>query len=268
MDERSKLSIRADAMHRFLLANVASGVMPLFIVTEFPKSGGSWVGQMLADYLSLPFPRNKRAPFGSAVHHAHYLYSPLLKNVTCVMRDGRDVMVSYYFQMLFQNERSSPILIRESRQALRFADYEDVRKNLPRFIEFLFESETKSKSPFKFTWPRFVRSWIDRDVAVVKYEELVADGTTAMKRVLEKLTGGEIERARVEEVVRRNSFERQAKRPPGNEDRGSFLRRGLPGDWKEKFTREAAEIFDRLAGAELRLLGYEPDNSWVGKLPR
>ena len=37
----------------------------------------------------------------------------------------------------------------------------------------------------------------------------------------------------------------------------------MVGDWRNQFTREAREVFDRHAGEELILLGYEKDHSWV-----
>jgi Sulfotransferase domain len=59
------------------------------------------------------------------------------------------------------------------------------------------------------------------------------------------------------------SFERQAGRRPGEEDKRSFRRRGMVGDWRNHFNHEARELFDRYAGSELILLGYERDRSWV-----
>ena len=59
------------------------------------------------------------------------------------------------------------------------------------------------------------------------------------------------------------SFERQADRRPGEEDRSSFLRKGLVGDWRNHFSQQARKTFDWYAGGELLLLGYERDRSWV-----
>ena len=59
------------------------------------------------------------------------------------------------------------------------------------------------------------------------------------------------------------SFERQAGRRPGEEGKRSFLRKGIVGDWRKHFNQEAGEIFNRYAGSELILLGYEQDTSWV-----
>lgn len=45
-----------------------------------------------------------------------------------------------------------------------------------------------------------------------------------------------------------------------------FLRRGKPGGWEGKFSREAGELFQRLAGAEMIALGYVRDRGWVDDL--
>lgn len=263
MDNRSRWQIRGDALIRFAMANAVSGLLPLYIVTEYPKSGGTWIGQILAEYLFVPFPRNRLPRFGISVQHAHYLSNPLLQNVLCVFRDGRDAMVSFYFHMLFENDTSSPLVVNETRRALKFSDYDDVRENLPKFIEYLFDKQSRSLSPFQFTWSEFVRSWIGRDVAQVRYEMMVEDGVAEFSRALLTLGEAKVDVQKVEASLDKFSFARQARRKPGSENKSSFLRRGVPGDWKNKFSREAATVFDQLAGPELLLLGYETDSNWV-----
>jgi hypothetical protein len=263
MDNRNRFEIWYDAAERFAIANTLSSVLPIYIVTEYPKSGGTWVCQMIADYLCLPFPRNKRVPLKSAVHHAHYMYSPFLNNVTSVMRDGRDIMVSFYYHMLFENEKSSPIIVRKTRSDLNFKDYDDIKNNLPVFIEYLFDKQYKSKSPFQFTWPQFVRSWIHKSVPIVKYEDFVNNGVDELYTLLHNLTNSEIGKDRVAGIVQKFSFSAQTNRRPGIEQKNSFLRKGVPGDWKEKFNLAAAKLFCELAGTELVMLGYETNHDWV-----
>src|SRR5688572_11103302 len=106
---------KLNAAERLLLLHVASDRLRIFLVTEYPKSGGTWVGQMLSEYLGLPFPRNRRPGFRSCILHGHYLYNGRYKNVFCVLRDGRDVMVSAYYHRLFQNEVVGPKLIERNR---------------------------------------------------------------------------------------------------------------------------------------------------------
>ncbi len=56
---------------------------------------------------------------------------------------------------------------------------------------------------------------------------------------------------------------RQSGRFPGQENKKSFMRKGLVGDWHNYFTQEARELFAHYAGDELILLGYEQDQTWV-----
>ncbi len=37
----------------------------------------------------------------------------------------------------------------------------------------------------------------------------------------------------------------------------------MVGDWRNQFSKGARETFDRYAGKELVLLGYEQDSSWT-----
>lgn len=266
MDSRSRIRIKADALQRLLMVNTISGILPLYIVTEYPKSGGSWVSQMLAEYLRVPFPRNERPAIKSSVMHGHMLYTPMMKNVVCVFRDGRDVMVSLYYHMLFENEKNSHELVRRVRADLDYEDISDIKRNLPSFIQYMNDMESKSWSPFKFTWSEFVRSWKDRDVCKLKYEDLSSDCAGALCPVIERLSGEIIDMARLESVVDKFSFEKQAKRKPGEENIASFIRKGQPGDWREKFSRRAGEVFDKYYGSELRVLGYVSSDAWLGEV--
>ena len=258
--------MKIDTAQRLLMCNTLSSMLPLYIVTEYPKSGGSWVSQMIADYLNLPYPRNQRPKLQSCVMHGHMLPTPFMKNVFCVFRDGRDVMVSSYFHRLFQNDRNPPIMVERTRKALNFEDYDNVRENMPRFIQYTFESRKKSINPNQFTWSHFVNAWIDKDVCKIKYEDMLAEGRATLARALEEVTGKEIDKERVDIIIKKYSFENQAKRERGKEDKTSFLRKGVSGDWREKFSNEAARMFNIYAGCELIKLGYEPDSSWVNNI--
>jgi hypothetical protein len=195
--------------------------------------------------------------------HGHMLHTPTMKNVIVVNRDGRDCMVSWYFHTLFQNDKNSPHLVNKTRRDLAFNDFEDVNRNLPTFIEYIFDKDMHSKSPYKFTWVQFVRSWIEIDCARLTYEAMVEDGALEISRVLQQLKLNDISLLHIENVVEKYSFSRQTKREPGVELRTSFLRKGQPGDWRNKFSRSAAQVFDHYAGEELILLGYENNRNWI-----
>jgi hypothetical protein len=233
--------------------------VPLYVVNEFPKSGGTWVGQMLGRALDVPFPRNRFPVLGSQIMHGHYLSPRGMENVVVVWRDGRDVMVSWYHQQLIPHEYNAAQVAR-SRRELRLKDYDDVRANLPLFIEYAF---TRPHSP-AFSWTEFVRRWHRREGVVhVRYEGLRRDTPGELRRIVAELTAKELSPRRAEAIAEEFSFERQSGRKRGEEDKKSFLRKGVVGDWRNVFTREARKVFDRYAGEELVLLGYEEDRAWV-----
>ncbi len=137
----SKASIAFNGLCRYWMTYFLSGVLPLYVVTEYPRSGGTWFANMLSEYLYRPFPRDRLSAFRSCVMQGHTLFSQTIRNVFVVLKDGRDAMVSSYFH--------------------------------------------------------------------------------------------------------------------------SFLRKGIAGDWRNYFNKEAREILHHYAGRELIRLGYEKDASWV-----
>ena len=139
------------------------------------------------------------------------------------------------------------------------ADLSDISTHLSKYIEHLFANPLGSKE----NWTEHINGWFERPgVQYIRYEDLRSDCVGAMTRLLQGL-GHEIEPERVERAVENFSMERMTGRRPGQEDSNSFIRKGVVGDWKNHFTREAAETFDRLAGDMLIRLGYEQDRDWV-----
>ena len=76
-------------------------VFPFWYVAEYPRSGGTWLANMVADYLHVPFARFEMAPLAMpCVLHVHWRYDQKLGRTIYIYRDGRDVMVSlYWFRM-------------------------------------------------------------------------------------------------------------------------------------------------------------------------
>lgn len=262
--DRGRLVIKIDALQRMVMWHVLSDKMPLYLVTEYPKSGGSWVAQMLSEYLKVPYPRDRRPPLRSCILQGHHLYSPHFHNVFCVMRDGRDVMVSYYYHRLFQHDRNPSWFVARERKRITFKDYENIRNNLPAFIEYIFR--TAERGFKRFTWAEFVSSWINRDVPIIRYERLLEDGPRTLYEAIARVSGELPSMKRLRDITEAYSFERQAGRRPGEEDTRSFLRKGVAGDWKKHFSRKACEIFDHYAGEALIEAGYERNRDWLAEI--
>lgn len=245
---------------RYALSHTATKAFPIYIVNEYPKSGGSWVGEMLSDALDIPFPRNRLPMLCSSILHGHMMHSWNMHNVLIVWRDGRDVLISQYFHSLFENERGNARLVAKCRADLRFTDYENVSENLVPFMEYVY---VRKRHP-RMSWTDFVNKWADCKRCVhVRYEDLRAYTVEALRRIVEELTGRTLDDAMLCSVVDKYTFEKMSGRKPGQSDSRSFMRKGVVGDWKSYFDKETKKRFREYAGDALIKLSYEADHSWV-----
>jgi hypothetical protein len=254
-DIRNPYQIKIEAAIRLAMWHGLSKPLGQVLVSEYPKSGGSWFCQMLGAALDLPFPRNRWPPFGSCVMHGHQLYHPRFGKMIGVVRDGRDVMVSAYFYYLFENERNPSHLVQAFRKALPFSDYSNVEANMPRFILYMFEEY--SNGHFHFTWAESVSSFANnKSVKIIKYENLLLDPVLELKEGIDFLGRENPGEEELLEIVDRFSFKKMTQRKPGEEFRNSFLRKGIAGDWKNYFSEEAISVFEGYGGRELERMGY------------
>lgn len=251
---------KANGLFRYVLAHTATGILPLYIVNEYPKSGGTWVGQMLSTAMSLPFPRNCMPKFEPSIMHGHFIRPYGMKNVLCVWRDGRDVMVSWYYHCLFKNEHHNSRLVEIVRKDLQFDDWDDIRTNLPQFIEYVFR---RQKYP-NFSWADFVRIWRARSGVVhVRYEDMRVKTADELQRIVFELSGARIGGDNARDIAEKFSFARMSGRSQGEERKNSFMRKGIVGDWENHFSHEARRLFDEYAGNELISMGYEENHDWA-----
>jgi len=116
-------------------------------------------------------------------------------------------------------------------------------------------------------WHEHIRDWVDRPrVTHVTYEGLHADGVNELLRIMEglgvepdrKIAGLAVDRWSMTTTTRRN----------GQEDRTSFQRKGVAGDWVNHFNRQAGEVFDSATGDALVEFGYEVSRDWYRDLPQ
>jgi len=241
---------------------------PMVFVVGFPKSGTTWACQLIGGYLQLPFPKLSLVPACfPAVVHGHELVDKRYPYCAYVMRDGRDAMTSLFYHIrrhLLQGQRL-PISRKYNSIFLEGDDLQTVRNNFPRFLEIQLPRPLGSRH----SWSEHVMSYLEADqpkLAGLKYEELLADGATVLAREMAKLDGNEPQFDRAQFLLEDFSFSRRSGRSPSTEDKSSFLRKGVAGDWRNHFTREAAQIFDHHCGEALLAAGYEKDRSWIDGL--
>jgi hypothetical protein len=239
--------------------------VPLLFVLGYPKSGTTWVCQLLADYFRLPFPQHSIFPLGcAAVVHSFEAPSNKYQRGVYVMRDGRDAMVSAYFHRRGRMLSSAPSAFHKKLfEGLNPND--EPCKNMKLFLERTLVRPTAGWTRVA-NWATHVGAYLDMEVPhlpSVRYEDLLSDGEKTLSKLVYHLTGTEADVDRVRASLERHSFQTQTGRRQGEENQESYLRKGQSGDWVNHFSREAAELFDHHFGDILIKAGYTKDHTWV-----
>ena len=254
---------------RVLGAGFRASVRPtdVFLVT-YPRSGTTWAGFLVASALHpserfdiksylrhLPDVNELYFGFRSLRDHSalpdprvfsvHAPYDPALARVIYVLRDPRDVMVSYWhFQRL--TEASFQLGLRE------FVQRDD---------------------HWPCRWDEHVAGWLldhrPRDMLVVRYEDLQRDPAKALREMLEfarlPARAEDVERAvaaggfeNMQRGESRSGFSMDGAAPLRGE---SFVRRGKVGGWQDELDAEALACLEAKYGEVMRKVGYEPGSA-------
>ena len=231
-------------------------------VVEFPKSGGSWIRNMIRTYLALDMFSGDRLLRKNDVVLTHSLYRPTYKRVVIVVRDPRDIYVSfYYYETVYENKAENLAIERYFRR--------DSSRTLQEDFAAYLAVKLKIRSHPWFYYRDFLNAWVDRsDVCVVRYEDCLQNPQSELTRILE-FVDQPIDLDRVKRTIEETSFANVTKsrygeqRDPGQADNRRFHRKGIAGDWKNHFNESSCCLLEEFEGHSLRRLGYEPDDKWV-----
>lgn len=262
MPSKLKAPSKLASLQKELVARVGSFVYPIYLVNEYPKSGGTWLKHMIAASCDVPVWSKGEVKWGSCVIQGHWNKPRGACRTVALFRDGRDVMVSFYYHCFFLNEFQNRPLVEIMRKRFKFSDYEDIGHNLLPFMVGMQESPI---SP-SFNWASFVRKWWHRtDVVTTRYEDLRQNTAQELQRVMTELTGKQFELCFLESVVNELTMEKMRERKSELNPKvlgrqraeKSFIRKGKVRGWEEVMSREAVEWFNDANGEELRLIGYD-----------
>lgn len=243
--------------------------LPIVSVVEYPRSGGTWIAELIGDALELPFPKHNVFPLGCAgILHAHWSEADAVDNVVYVVRDGRDVAISQYYRAasaLMGDDDSSAKYHR--RHYPRLADQEGNLRNCERYLKMFMEDWFNNPAAVNVNWSKHVLQWLAADpITVVKYEKFREDAVSALSRVVREIAGTHVEEKILEAAVYKYSFQRQTGREVGEEVETAAKRKGIVGDWRNYFDRALGEKFQERCGDALLELNYESEASWYENL--
>ncbi|MFQ5468997.1 MAG: sulfotransferase domain-containing protein [Gammaproteobacteria bacterium] len=214
------------------------------IVTEYPKSGGTWLTQMVADSCGFQFPKGD-APISDGIIHGHYLRVPGNKKKIVLWRDPRDVIISYYHHIFC---RTDPVALKIKELYKPFLPHSrlnNIMTDLPFFSELVMEGSIYPR----FSYRKFFECNFQTNGNInVFYENLRKNTSIELKRVCESLTGEAHDSEKISKTVDRFSFSRLSGRATGEEKKDSALRKGIVGDHVNYFSSQQLDEFDRKYG--------------------
>ena len=170
---------------------------------------------------------------------SHSLYQEAFKNVIYIVRDPRDVYVSYFHYL---------------------------KKQLPE--EMTFSQFLRKTDIYPSRWHTHVESWLGQSNVslVIKYEDLLHDTYQETKKITDLLFENYLESSKIEAAITASSFKQMKKieqekgRPFLNEDSKSkattFVRKGAQGDWTNYFSQDDEQFLLDEAGEIMEHLGY------------
>lgn len=236
------------------------------VLVSYPKSGNTWARFFWANLL---FPDRAPVHFKNVVEcvpevhegdrvvpradggpvtvfKSHARYVPDYPKVIYLLRDGRDVYVSYYHYL---------------------------RHRIPEGTSFAAFLENDGLYPWH--WHEHVTSWLvdhrPKELLVVRYEDLKADPRAGFRRMVD-FAGLEVTDAALERAVAQSDFKAMAQaeerhgRPFRNPDEaavaGPFMRKGVVGDWQSEFGDVEKAVFKRYNGDMLVQMGYADGADW------
>lgn len=235
----------------------------LFVVT-FPKSGTTWLSYLVANYLLLSNGIERRVRLtsidgilpsfpeisscqsrfsagypGYRVFKSHSGQTKLFKNVVYVVRNPKDVLISYY------------------KYSVALGLYEGDFKRFIRSGQYGIEA-----------WENHVRGWLCESSAstsffLVKYEDMHADAGRVLSEMFQYF-GNAVNRDYINQVVELSAFDAVRRDEEtcayGGRERLKdfrFFRSGVVGGADLQFDSEDIEYIRRVSEDVLFQLGYE-----------
>lgn len=233
------------------------------LVAGYPKSGNTWLGYMLtyilgAKYVDLHQPlrvtkdqsvQSKIGWLGAPAHrclmryvckthdrYARHDYLPDFTRRLLIVRDPRDVIVSYYY-FLYHN------------------CVDDTRETSYGKLHTLVAMKRVVFMVLR-QWRTHYYSWQRNGAIIVKYEDLSMDPVGTLQQTLDQLQIS-VDAAIITKAVEAFSFETlSGGRQRGDAQNHAFFRKGVVGDHTNHLHKIDLAIVQSVLGGPMQSLGY------------
>ncbi len=240
-------------------------------LVSYPRSGNTWtrflianlllpaqeisflnIDYLIPDVINITRRRLGRVPRPRLIK-SHEYFDPRYKKVIYIVRDPRDVVISYYYFHLKQGY---------------IVDGYPMETFIQRFV-------SGEVDPTFASWGENVGSWLgarssDPDFLLLRYEDLKIATTTELAKVA-KLLMIPHDSASLDRAAERSSADRMRELEKRDEGRWigtktkrkdvKFVRTATPGGWRSSLKPAQIAAIESTWGALMKRLGYEPHES-------
>lgn len=178
------------------------------------------------------------------------LAKPDIYKAFYIARDPRDLIVSNYFSLKYSHDPYHPYILK-------------MRKKLNSMSQD--EGITDIINSFTSGTTKTLEGWFKQEsgnIKLIRFEDIF--GTEQVNVFSDLLSHCDINisTADIKFLLEKYSFKNISGRKQGKEDIKHHYRKGIPGDWKNHFTKQHKQLFKDLSGDLLVICGYEKDNNW------
>ncbi|XP_058386704.1 sulfotransferase 2A1-like [Diceros bicornis minor] len=233
------------------------------LIVAYPKSGTNWLIEILCLIHSKGDPKWiqsvpiwERSPWVEA----EYGYN-ILKDKEGPRLISSHLPIQLIPKSLFSSKTKLIYLIRNPRDILVSGYFfwsisKFVKK--PESMEEYFEWFIQGNVPYG-SWFDHIHGWMSmkgkENFLILSYEELKRDTRSTVEKICQFL-GKKLEPEELNSLLKNSSFQVMKENKMSNysllhgqyldEKNGSFMRKGISGDWKNHFTVAQAEAFDKI----------------------
>jgi len=167
--------------------------------------------------------------------------------VLLMVRDPRDALVSHYYSLAYSHPAPEP-------ESGKYAEFMNVREMARRLS---VDEYVLARSDGVYgTLDRYRKLLLEKypNTYVTRYEEMTADFETWLNRLLNAC------RLIITDELRQSLLDENARLKPKGEDVHRHIRKGRPGDFREKLRAETIDQLNAKFGPTLEIFGY----AWEG----
>ncbi|XP_075047743.1 LOW QUALITY PROTEIN: sulfotransferase 2B1-like [Mixophyes fleayi] len=243
----------------------------IFNVT-YPKSGTNWMIEILSlikykgdATLSNSIPIYSRAPW----YETNVFRTQQMKDLVPPRMMSSHLPFNMFAKSFFKSQAKIIYTMRNPKDVIaslfHFTKILSIYKEVEQFQEFL-EDFLQGNAMYG-SWFEHVKGWMqmkdDSRFFFITYEELLQDLRGSVVRIC-KFLGKELDDAQIDSVVEHSTFKVMKENKMSNwsqmspeilnQSKGSFLRKGTAGDWKNIFTVAQSEYFDKVYQEKMKEL--------------